>query len=80
MDLLVLSRAPGQAGAEEWRPLALQVAEFQASTPARFHVTPRGQYMGPPLPPPLPAGQLTDAQARILLRYSLISGDGVILV
>lgn len=45
-----------------WRPLALQVAEFQASTPARFHVTPRGQYLGPPLPPPLPAGQLTEAK------------------
>ncbi|KAK9828127.1 hypothetical protein WJX81_008100 [Elliptochloris bilobata] len=51
------------AAAEEWRPLALQVAEFQASTPARFHVTPRGHYLGPPLPPPMPAGQLTEAKA-----------------
>ena len=51
-----------QGATEEWRPLALQVAQFQASTPARFHVTPRGQYLGPPLPPLLPAGQLTEAK------------------
>ena len=54
-----------QASAEEWRPLALQVAEFQASTPARFHVTPRGQYLGPPLPPPLPAGQITEGKVGV---------------
>jgi len=58
----VLRRA--QADAQEWRPLALQVAEFQAATPARFHVMPRGQHLGPALPPPLPAGQLTEAKAR----------------
>ena len=39
---------------EEWRPLALMVAEFEAATPAR-HVSGRAgpravQYMPPPLP------------------------------
>ena len=34
---------------EEWKPLALMVAEFEASTPARFNHGPRAvQYVPPP--------------------------------
>ena len=38
---------------EEWKPLALMVAEFEASTPARFNHGPRAvQYVPPPQPDP----------------------------
>jgi hypothetical protein len=39
---------------EEWKPLALMVAEFEASTPARFNnAGPRAmQYVPPPQPAP----------------------------
>ena len=40
-------------GQEEWKPLALMVAEFEASTPARFNHGPRAvQYVPPPQPDP----------------------------
>ena len=41
-------QAPDQ---EEWKPLALMVAEFEASTPARFNHGPRAVQYVPPAQP-----------------------------
>ncbi|CAK0783543.1 hypothetical protein CVIRNUC_006742 [Coccomyxa viridis] len=43
-----VSTAPDQ---EEWKPLALMVAEFEASTPARFNHGPRAVQYVPPAQP-----------------------------
>jgi hypothetical protein len=50
---LILWRVPKQEQ-EEWRPLALMVAQFEAATPARFsRAGPRAvQYVPPPPPDP----------------------------
>ena len=49
---------------EEWKPLALMVAEFEASTPARFNHGPRAvQYVPPPQPGP-------DARVEVSHRIS----------
>ena len=52
-------QAPEQ---EQWKPLALMVAEFEASTPARFNHGPRAVQYVPP-------AQL-DSNARVGVRHS----------
>ena len=55
---------------EEWRPLALMVAQFEAATPARFnHAGPRAVQYVPP-PPPDPNGR---PQVPCLVALAMLS-------
>ncbi|CAL5220532.1 g2566 [Coccomyxa viridis] len=56
---------------EEWKPLALMVAEFEASTPARFNHGPRAvQYVPPPQPDPDARAAAPDLATDARLRPS----------